>query len=149
MADERRPEQSGRYGLFEEAVEWMGRCATKRILAVDSRSAMDLLAHGRLGAGEWGAAKDSPVRSSRWWDKWSKHDALQVGLRNVSPGAVIVVCPVSVEQDASSLSTIYLACSYKDGVVRLMTERRIADAWLRLLRATIPESGEEVSEADS
>lgn len=117
-----RTEKSGRYGLLDEAAEFLGPCATKRLLPLSLDDGVELLRSGRLDC-----------IGSRFQEIFSKMPA---------PGAIIAVCPISKTEktehgDASHTpAVIYLSCVLQEAgadSIRLLTERRSADAWLGLL----------------
>lgn len=117
----------GRYGLLDEAVEFMGRCATKRIIALSKTEFMSLLDRESIRIAD--LESDSTPANSRWWDKGAPYrNAID---KEIQPGALIAMG--QVESSENDSRTLYLSCNLQDGILHLLTERRVADAWLRLL----------------
>lgn len=98
--------KSTRYGLTDEAAEIIGRCATKRILPLTIDIARQLLTSGALD-GSNGELSE---------------------LVGVSAGAIIAV----VQENDSPL---FLSCCFdtETRVLRLLTDKRMSSAWLRLI----------------
>ncbi len=101
-----RAERSGRYGLMDESAEFIGTCATKRLLSLSYEDGIELLLQGTIPADRFWAS--IPV-----------------------PGSIIaVLAPVETPP-----SCIYLSCLLQaNGVLDLLADRRSAEGWLRLLQ---------------
>jgi hypothetical protein len=137
-----RAEKSGRYGLMDEAAEFIGNFATRRLLALSKAECIELLETSRLeldGEKRESIPDDS---SSTWWGKWGKHHSMQnLSSSSSSSGAVIAICCASSTNQDDSMATIFLSCvlqcAEKQSLPRLelLTEQRLADSWLRLLQS--------------
>lgn len=104
-----RAERSGRYGLMDEAADFIGKCATRRLLTLSIDESIELLDKGKLPA-------------TRFW----------VDLP--SEGAIVGVCKTS----EAPLHQIRLSCLLKScGSLELLAETRTASAWLRLLQSLL------------
>ena len=127
-----RAVQSGRYGLLDEAAEVLGRCASKRILALTQTQALTLLETKSLKYVSQGQGGDAENQISSWWERWGKNSPRDVG--EWSSGAVIAVV-------ACGESTLFLPCVLKDQTdqqgreMYILTEQRLTEAWSRLLRS--------------
>lgn len=111
-----RSVRSGRYGLLDEAAEMVGRHATRRVLDLSQGECLHLLENSIL--------TDHP------------------NLQNLATGGIIA--RFTMGNDNSS--KIYLPCALRrcrttgKATLDLLSEQRVADSWLRLVRARALES---------
>ena len=160
-----RAVKSGRYGVLDEAVEFLGRTATKRLVALTRSEALQLLASSSLDV----ASNESSfsqtqnndindVKEDAWWweSKWGKQRLPD--LKGWGAGAVIavVLCgqlnssssgdrqQKSNNNNVSCYSNIYLPCVLQRSSanevspvrLELLAEQRLTDAYKRLLECT-------------
>lgn len=141
-----RPERSGRYGLLDEAVEFVGLYATRRIIALTKAESLHLLQSFALeldGTRRSDQNHDTSSPSTTWRNRWGKFGTADA--HRWAPGAVIAVCKCFSGQGENNsdeeISTIFLSCVLRCDIhsppkLELLTKRRIADTWLRLLQST-------------
>ena len=114
--DGNRSVKSNRFALTDEAVEMIGRCATKRIIDFDYEQVIELLRRSCLDYKSISTAMD----------EWAT-------------GGVIARYAVKTQDDKQS-KTIYLSCALRlsdkpdsEKQLVLLTEKRVVASWLRLL----------------
>ena len=159
-----RAVKSGRYGVLDEAAEFLGRTATKRLVALTRSEALQLLSLSSLDVGpiesSASQAQSSTVNGINedawWWEsKWGKQRLPD--LQGWGAGAVIavVLCGQINSSSAegyqsqnrntgSSYSNIYLPCVLRQSFsneessmwLELLAEQRLTDAYKRLLGCT-------------
>ncbi|CAB9501397.1 Multisite-specific tRNA:(cytosine-C(5))-methyltransferase trm4a [Seminavis robusta] len=135
-----RAAQSGRYGLLDEAAEFLAHRATKRIVGLAQSQALQLLEAGHLSvqsttAGELATSSKAPS-GSRWGQQ-------RLGdLTNWSMGAAIAVVTCGwTDGDGEQPCPLFMPCVLKQQEalgrhLSLVAELRLADAWKRLLQAS-------------
>jgi hypothetical protein len=142
----RRAELSGRYGLNDKATELIGYCATRRVVALAKEECLQLLSTSFLEvkpAPDQKTTEDTTTKNRQdpaWWSSWGKNRLQDIG--RWEPGAVVVVCARCTSHGSSP---VFLSCSLrkldllKSGQPRrldLLTEKRVADCWMRVLLTT-------------
>jgi len=146
-----RAVRSGRYGIMDEAAEFLGRCATKRVVALDMAQALKLITFSILDARDTddiSAGNDEDVTIGRryqgnsvWWRRWGSQRLSD--LQEWEGGAVIAVaqCCCQGVSTSTGYSNIYLPCVLKRDQanasfeLQLLAEQRLIDAFKRLLVA--------------
>ena len=134
-----RAAHSGRFGVLDDAAEYIGQRATKRVLALTQQQALELLTKSTLDLMMGPASNDEDSSSSAWWDRWGKHRLQHTA--EWSPGAVIAVVPCG--NDDSGCSTLFLPCVLQDRAgqqgrqINLLSEQKLKDIWTRLLKSFI------------
>ena len=137
-----RAVRSGRYGLLDEGTEFLGKYATRRVVALTQSEALELiessfLSLNSLSSSSVGVSKDDSVYP--WWNRWGKqrlHDVV-----NWDSGAVIAVFSAgTLAEDGAALPTVFLPCALRGGNegrrLEILMERRFSDPIKRLLEAT-------------
>jgi 16S rRNA C967 or C1407 C5-methylase (RsmB/RsmF family) len=108
--------KSGRYGLLDEAAEMVGRHATRRVLDLSTEDFIKLL-------------QASSIHDVGTIEDWST-------------GGVIVRYTM-LKDNSKSSAKIYVSCSLQrcddtgKTVLYLLSEQRLAESWLRLVRARL------------
>ena len=152
-----RAVQSGRYGLLDEATEYIGRCATKRIVALTKFECLQLMKQSKLDVGAMvtttflGGNNESQEISenAQWQARWGKQ--LLADLGSWESGAVIAVVYYKSNSKSNGgtsstayYSNMFLSCvltgSCDDGKsarreLQLLADQRLTDAYRRLLES--------------
>ena len=118
---------TGQYGLIDEAVEFMGRCATKRIVALSKTECMQLLENERICIADL---------QNDGWSKFCGEESVAHRGRlpqEIPPGPIIAVGRVDFSDKASR--KMFFSCNILEDSLHLLTEKRVANAWLQLLRS--------------
>lgn len=119
---------TGQYGLFDEAVEFIGRCATKRIIPLSKQECIQLLEHETIRISD--LQNNFWPTNGKWWEELvARRDALL----KIQPGPMIAVGLLGSTEKANS--TVFFSCNLlEDYSLHLLTEKRVADAWVQTLR---------------
>jgi 16S rRNA C967 or C1407 C5-methylase (RsmB/RsmF family) len=146
----RRAVKSGRFGLMDESVEYLGRCASKRLVALTRTEALEMLQTSRLNCRTAIKASDpstiAVTSSSPWWIQWGKQRLAD--LEQWPLGAAIAVVEAGERSNDNIIaggSTIFLPCVLRKDTevdmmngslcLELLTEQRYSDPWKRLLES--------------
>lgn len=140
--------ESGRFGLLDEAAEFLGRCVTRRVVGLTQEEACKLLEISYLDIPTGSDRQEEAIPSSLprsvtdWRSRWGKQRLAD--LDKWGPGATIGVViggKVDSAGGESVFPTLFLPCvltkAKEKGPCRLelLAEQRLSDCWKRLLKS--------------
>lgn len=136
---------------MDEAAEFLGRCATRRVVGLTHKQACELMEISHLDIPAVTDSHEEPVPSTLprsvadWWAKWGEQRLADLGEWGTAGATIGVVIGGKVDSHGgeSVLPTLFLPCvltKVKETCPRrleLLAEQRLVDCWKRLLEAKL------------